>query len=165
MNQFLKELRIIPRVVWPIALLIGGGMFWLFMFFWLPHDPNMSRWSLATQIALTAWPALFAFATVLLIGYINADARRRGMRHVMWTLLTIFIPYGIGFILYFVLRDPLLVECPQCHATGRSAYIFCTRCGAELSPCCPACKRAVEHDWNRCAYCGTELSSSPDIRE
>jgi hypothetical protein len=165
MNQFLKELRIIPRVVWPIALLIGGGMFWLFMFFWLPHDPNMSRWSLATQIALTAWPALFAFATVLLIGYINADARRRGMRHVMWTLLTIFIPYGIGFILYFVLRDPLLVECPQCHASGRSAYIFCTRCGAELSPCCPACKRAVEHDWNRCAYCGTELISSPDIRE
>jgi hypothetical protein len=79
------------------------------------------------------------------------------MRHVMWTLLTIFIPYFIGAILYFVLRDPLLVPCPKCTAQCRSNFVYCPKCGAELSPSCSECKRAVEPNWNRCAYCGKQL--------
>jgi hypothetical protein len=153
MKYFLNELRIIPRVVWPLALLVGAGAFW--MFFSSPYRPRLGR----SEILFAAWGALFLFAWVLLIGYINADARRRGMRHVMWTLLTIFIPpYGIGAILYFVLREPLLVACSKCGARGRSVFVFCPQCGAELSPSCPFCKRAVEAGWNRCAYCGKELN-------
>ncbi len=158
MKYFLDELRIISRVVWPIALLLACGVFLLLRFVALPHDQYMRVWSAAGQTAFSIWPALFAFACVLVIGYINADARRRGMRYVMWTLLSIFIPYGIGFILYFVLRDPLLIPCPKCGAMARTGFVFCPRCGVELSASCPACKRAVEPGWNRCAYCGTELN-------
>ena len=55
---------------------------------------------------------------VLLVGYVFGDARRRGMNHVLWTLLAIFIPNAIGVILYFILRDPIPVPCPSCGAPG-----------------------------------------------
>jgi hypothetical protein len=157
MKYFLSELRIVPRIVWPIALLISGGM--TLMFFLMPRGPKMSR----VETAFVLWGMLFLFAWVVLIGYINADARQRGMRYIMWTLLTIFIPYGIGAILYFVLRDPMLVSCPKCGARGRSLFVFCPQCGEGLSPSCPACKRAVEPGWNRCAYCGKELEQLEPI--
>jgi hypothetical protein len=152
MKYFLNEIRTIPRLVWPIAALITGGMSWWFL--------RMSRGIRmgSIEIAGAIWGALFLFAYILLVGYIYADARRRGMRYIMWTLLTIFIPYGIGAILYFVLREPLLVSCPKCGAGNRSIFVFCPKCGSELSPSCPACKRAVEPGWNLCAYCGEQLA-------
>jgi hypothetical protein len=153
MKSFCNELRIVPRIVWPIALLIAGGM--CFLFFRTPRAgfPPLSP----TEIAFLGWGALIFFAWVIMIGYVYADSRRRGMRHIMWTLLTVFIPYFIGAILYFVLRDPLLVPCPKCSVNCRSTFVFCPKCGAELSPSCPVCKRAVEPNWNSCAYCGKEL--------
>ena len=43
----------------------------------------------------------------VLIGYINQDAGRRGMSRLLWTLIAIFVPNGLGIVLYFVLRKPL----------------------------------------------------------
>jgi hypothetical protein len=106
---------------------------------------------------------IFLIALVLIVGYIYRDAQRRGMRHVMWTLLSIFMPYGTGIILYFLLRDPKMIPCPKCGTPARGTHVFCTQCGADLSPFCPACKRAVELDWNRCAHCGTDLSAQPAV--
>ena len=62
------------------------------------------------KLAMSVLPGLPLFVLVLLIGYVNADARRRGMRYVMWTWLAILIPNAIGIILYFVLREPLLTQ-------------------------------------------------------
>jgi hypothetical protein len=152
MKYFLDELRIVPRVVWLIALLVAGGM----SYFFLRTSPRMAPLS-RVEIAFLVWGGLIFFAWVVLIGYIYADARRRGMRYIMWTLLSIFVLYFIGAILYFVLRDPLLIPCPSCRANCRSTYVFCPGCGAELAPSCPACKRAVDPLWKRCAYCGKEL--------
>ena len=151
MKFFLDELRIVPRIVWLAALLVAGGMSALFLR--VPRIAPLGK----IETAFLAWGALIFFGWVVLIGYIYADARRRGMRYIMWTLLSIFIPYFIGAILYFVLRDPLLIACPSCGINCRTTYVFCPGCGAELSPSCPACKRAVEPRWNRCAYCGKEL--------
>jgi len=166
MKSFLAELRIIPRVVWPIAVLIAGGVFSLLLFVAMPRDPNWQKWSTAAQVTFATWIAVFTLAWILLIGYVNADARRRGMRYIMWTLLATFIINGIGFILYFVLRDPLLVACQKCGALGRSGFVFCPQCGAELARSCPVCKRAVEPSWNRCAFCGMQLTrETVGIRE
>jgi hypothetical protein len=158
MKYFLDELRIIPRIAWLIALLVAGIPVWVFISIWIPRDALVHNWSTSARITFVVWISIFFFAAMLLIGYINADARRRGMRYVMWTLLSIFIPYGIGIILYFVLRDPLLVSCSKCGALGRSSFVFCPKCGEGLSSSCTACKRAVEPGWNRCAYCGKELN-------
>ena len=158
MNRFSDELRIIPRTAWAIALLAYGCLFWLLMFVAMPNDRKLSNWPLVDQIAFSAGIPLFLLAAILLIGYINADARRRGMRYVMWTLLAIFLPNSLGIILYFVLRDPLPVRCGKCGAPGRPNFTFCPTCGAQLSAACPACKRAVEPGWKRCPYCGTGLN-------
>jgi hypothetical protein len=160
MNRFSDELRIIPGVAWVIAVLVWVCMFWLLMFVAFPGDPKLRLWPTLGQIAFSIWPGLVVAAVVLLVGYINADARRRGMRYVMWTWLAILIPNSIGIILYFVMRDPLPVYCPRCQGKGRPGFAFCPQCGAEMSRSCPSCKRTAEPAWNRCPYCGTELGSA-----
>lgn len=93
----------------------------------------------------------------LLIGYVCGDARRRGMRYVMWTLLAIFLANGIGIILYFILRDPLLAYCPRCGAGVQSSHTFCPRCGAGVQPACQGCHRIIQPGWTHCAWCGNQL--------
>jgi hypothetical protein len=157
MNRFSDELRIIPGVVWAIALLVGGCFSALMKFVIIPQGEHAKYWPEAGQIAFSIWPGLLLFVFVLLIGYINADARRRGMRYVMWTLLAIFIPNSIGIILYLIFRDPLLVPCAKCGAQARAGFAFCPQCGAQLVTACPACKRPSDPGWQRCPYCGTGL--------
>lgn len=96
---------------------------------------------------------------ILLLGYVWGDAKRRGMRYVLWTLLALFIPNVIGVILYFILRDPLLVSCTSCGAQGRKGYAFCPKCGATLKPPCPHCRQPIEQGWTHCAHCGAALSA------
>jgi hypothetical protein len=165
MNRFSDEIRIISPVAWIIAAVVWLGMFSLLFFVAIPHDPKLSKWPLAGAAAFSIWPGLLLAVLVLLIGYINADARRRGMRYVMWTLLAIFIPNSIGIILYFILRDPLLVQCAKCGAQARSGFAFCPQCGAGLSTACTACKRPVDPGWKRCAYCGASLNPSAPASE
>lgn len=160
MNSFSAEVRIIPKAAWVIAVLCWIGMFVTLMFYAIPDDAKLRLWPEAGKIAFSIWPGILVGIYVLLIGYINADARRRGMRYVMWTLLAIFIPNSIGIILYFVLRDPLLACCPKCGAQGRRNFAFCPQCGTQLAPACPACKRNVEHGWQTCPYCGVGLGSA-----
>src|SRR5215510_6852375 len=70
--------------------------------------------------SMPPFPMVFAFipATLLaflalMIGYVNKDAGRRGMSRLVWTLIVIFVPNAIGFIIYFLLRSPLRVDCPK----------------------------------------------------
>ena len=95
---------------------------------------------------------------ILLIGYVNQDAGRRGMSRLGWTLLAIFIPNALGIVLYFVLRSPRIMTCPQCENVVQSGYNFCPRCNHKLSPNCPRCQRVVSAKDVFCPYCGTSLS-------
>jgi hypothetical protein len=158
MNSFSDELRIISPVAWAIALLAGGVLCFVLMFVAIPSDHQLSQWPLIGKICFSGGLGLVLTAVVLLVGYINADARRRGMRYVMWTLLAIFLPNSLGIILYFVLRDPLPVRCRKCGAPVQPSFTFCPQCGAELSGACPACKRAIDPAWKRCAFCGGALA-------
>jgi hypothetical protein len=157
MTRFSDEVRIIPTVAWIIATLVAVGTFCLLFFVAIPHGHNVKHWPQAAQIAYSMLALIPAFA-ILLVGYINADARRRGMRYVMWTLLALFLPNSLGIILYFIFREPLLKQCPKCGAKNRVTFTFCPQCGTELAKSCPACKHAVEPGWSRCAYCGGALS-------
>jgi RNA polymerase subunit RPABC4/transcription elongation factor Spt4 len=107
---------------------------------------------------------LVAAAWILLVGYVYADAKRRGMRYVMWTWLAALIPDGIGIILYFLLRDALPRPCPGCSTVVKAGYTFCPHCGAATQPTCPHCGRGVEGAWSHCPHCGSGLPSQVRAR-
>ena len=157
MNRFSEEIRIISPVAWALALLGAAAMFFWLYFVGIPRNHELRYWSLIGKVSFSLCLSVVIFLWVLLIGYINADARRRGMRYIMWTLLAIFVPNSIGIILYFVLRDPLMVRCAQCGTEGRVGFVFCPQCGNALSPVCPGCRRSVEPAWKKCAFCGLDL--------
>ena len=142
----------------PFGAWITAGIVFLVCFitlsliFWSESDSPVWLKFLLTVVAPLA---LAGYA--LLIGYVYGDARRRGMRYVMWTLLAIFLTNGIGIILYFILREPLLVYCSRCGAGVQPSHAFCPRCGAAVQPACPACHRTIQPGWTHCAWCGNQL--------
>ena len=109
------------------------------------------------RFLLTIVVPIVSAGYALLVGYIYGDARRRGMRYVMWTLLAIFLTNGIGVILYFILRDPLPAYCSRCGATVLASHAFCPRCGSGVQPTCPGCHRTLQPGWTHCAWCGNQL--------
>jgi RNA polymerase subunit RPABC4/transcription elongation factor Spt4 len=158
MSRFREELKVIPKGAWitAVCVYIATSFFWTCMFLF-SHDQGMQSTPLAGKIAITFLPGVVLVIYILLIGYVNGDAQRRGMRYVMWTLLAIFIPNAIGVIVYFILRDPMMRPCPGCSNVLKSGYTFCPHCGASLQPTCPNCGRSVEPGWSNCPGCGTKL--------
>jgi len=154
---FWGNLKLIRPAAWTVAVILFLGMQALFHFvIWPNADPNeMAKMPVALKWFLPFLPATVLMALVLLMGFVYVDAKRRGMRYVMWTLLAIFIPYAIGIIIYFLLRDPLPTPCPKCGTTARGTFTFCPSCGAELMRACKVCRKKLEPGWVNCAYCGT----------
>ncbi len=158
-------LALIPVTAWIVAFVVYGAFLVLAYFVLIPSDPKMRDWH-DWQRALFAFGVpIFLLPWVLLIGYVYGDAKRRRMRHVMWTLLAIFVPNAIGIILYFLLRDPLPAPCPKCSEMAGGALSFCPRCGVALAPMCPHCRRPLESNWTNCGYCGTKLANGAAKQE
>ena len=159
MSRFRDELKVIPRTARAIAALgyiFVAAMFSLFVMF--SPDKEMARTPEVGKIFIMVVPGFVLAIYILIVGYVYADAKRRGMRYVMWTLLAIFIPNAIGIILYFVMRDPLLAHCTNCGAEARQGFAFCPRCGGSLALACPQCRKAVEPGWSHCVHCGAALT-------
>src|SRR6266850_3227690 len=126
--RFWSEFRIIPR--WLIALVIvlffaaqviafvvntkvfapSGQIFPPE----LKDDPALASLALA---GIVTGISLCMAALVFLIAYVNRDAKRRGMNSALWTILVIILlpAWGfIGFVIYYLMREPLPYLCPQC---------------------------------------------------
>jgi hypothetical protein len=73
---------------------------------------------------------VFMAAWTLCLGYVYADAKRRGMRPVLWTLIAALFPHLFGFLLYFALRQPMTPRCPKCGQPVTLDQRFCSWCGA-----------------------------------
>ena len=152
MTPVVPRERVIPFGGWLAAGIVFLLFFLLFNLMFLHNSPP-----LPVRILIPIVVPLMLAGYTLLIGYVNGDARRRGMRYVMWTLLAIFLANGIGIILYFILRDPLLVYCSRCGAGVLPTHAFCPRCGASVQPACKGCHRTVQTGWTHCAWCGSQL--------
>ena len=150
MTPVIPRERVVPFGGW-----LAAGIVFLVVFVLMSLIPQGLPLPVRFVISILV-PLLLAGYTVL-IGYVYGDARRRGMRYVMWTLLAIFLANGIGIILYFILRDPLPVHCTRCGAGVQPSHAFCPRCGAGVQPACRACHRILQAGWTHCAWCGNQL--------
>ena len=134
MNKFMD---VVPKgakavaVVWMCAIVVlgtvAGCMF--------PHWGDSGTWhmpwfgSMAVGAIGGLAMGLFMAAWLLCVGYVYADARRRGMRPVLWTLIAALFPHLFGFLLYFALRQPMTPRCPQCGQPVTLDQRFCSWCG------------------------------------
>jgi ABC-type Fe3+ transport system permease subunit len=126
----------------------------------LRNEPALASLALAGIITLVA---LVLGASLFLFGYVNRDAKRRGMNSTLWTLLVILLfpaYFALGFIIYFLMREPLPYPCPQCGNTVGARFNFCPSCKCNLYPSCPQCKREVVETDKFCPYCGNDLKAA-----
>ncbi len=94
-------------------------------FFWTFDDHRAL--GLGALIGLAG--GTLAGAWVLLAGYVYADAGRRAMPPIPWTALAVLIPNCVGFVLYFLLRKPIVHPCSGCGSRVAPDTAFCPRCG------------------------------------
>jgi hypothetical protein len=95
----------------------------------------------------------------LMIGYVSKDAPRRAMSTRFWMMLCFVMPCGIGAVLYFLLRQPLISCCPACGTHVQSDFHFCPQCDYRLAASCGHCFRTVRITDQFCTRCGHELAS------
>ncbi|MBI3682935.1 MAG: zinc-ribbon domain-containing protein [Acidobacteria bacterium] len=160
MSRMREEMKVVPRAAWVTAGCVYLGLVLILWFVAYRHEPGMGAWPEWLKVVFSAGVPLMMFLYVLFIGYVYGDARRRGMRHVMWTLLAILIPNAIGIILYFIVRYPLPRGCPKCGAAVSARFPFCPSCGTALAQTCPQCHRRLEPAWSHCAHCGASLQTA-----
>jgi RNA polymerase subunit RPABC4/transcription elongation factor Spt4 len=150
------EVKVIPGWAIGLAVALFAGLQVLMHAVLFLRDPHAPPLALRVFIGIIAGAALAFY--VLLVGYVNRDAKRRGMNVTLWTVLVIFVPDAIGFIIYFLLRQPLRIPCPKCGAVADPAFNFCPKCKFNLHRVCPQCHHAVQVGDTYCPFCGRELA-------
>jgi RNA polymerase subunit RPABC4/transcription elongation factor Spt4 len=164
-TRFSDEIRLVPR--WLVMLVIGlfvtaevvlTGASWLGWFGPPGPDAPENAPMVAGIVAAVGIPL---GCLILLIGYVSQDAKRRGMNAALWTLLVIMLlPAWLltGFIIYFLIREPLPYHCTGCGTMVSARYNYCPNCKCNLRPACPQCQREVSDRDRYCPYCGFEVA-------
>jgi hypothetical protein len=155
-TQFTEELRFIPTWAYVLAALAFVVVQILFATLVAIQKDTPSP---PVRTLLGLFAGLIVGCYILLIGYVNRDAGRRGMNRLLWTVIAVVITHGLGIILYLVLRQPLLSHCPQCDAVVQAGFNYCPKCNHRLVPSCPHCQHAVQGNDVYCPYCGGALAA------
>ena len=159
-SSFRQELKLIPAWAMLLAVVLFTCMvslFWLY----IPRQPNPPP--PAFYIPMGAFVGILLGAYGLLVGYVNVDSGRRGMNRTAWTLLAAFVPNALGFILYFLMRQPIREQCPGCGAIVQAGFNYCPNCNFELNPHCPKCQHPVQASAMYCPYCGNTMPVRPSV--
>jgi hypothetical protein len=171
--RFWQEFKLVPRwLIWTVVVLflvaqvIGQIVLHVKLVnheevFGPELDSDLGAAGAALFGIITGASLAFAFI-VFMAGYVNQDAKRRGMHSALWTFLVLVLVPGyfvLGFIIYLLMREPLPYNCPQCGTTVGARFNFCPNCKCNLHPACPQCKREVAETDKFCAYCGQDLES------
>lgn len=148
------QLSMIP--VWSVVLAIAvfAGVQYLFHGVMPHHKHEMLPMRLLMGYS---WGTAFA-SYVLLVGYVSRDVKRRRMPAALWMLIVVLLPGGIGAVVYFILRQPILRQCPNCRTEIAASYHFCPQCQFQLAPVCGQCFRGVQITDVYCTQCGHDLA-------
>jgi RNA polymerase subunit RPABC4/transcription elongation factor Spt4 len=169
--RFWDEFKLVPRwLVWTVVVLfliaqalavainLTGANGEIFPPELREH-PGLAYLALA---GIVTGVSLVIASFLFLTGYVYRDAKRRGMHAGLWTLLVLVLwpaYFAIGYIIYFLMREPLPYNCPQCGATVGARFNYCPSCRSNLHPSCPQCKREVLETDKFCPFCGQDLAA------
>jgi double zinc ribbon protein len=151
-----EDERLIP--IWSIvvaaaAFVLVEYYFWLVLPQGRNHQPP-----LGFRIYFNVSWGLLAALYFLMVGYVSKDAPRRAMSSRFWILICFVMPGGIGAVLYFLLRAPMVSRCPACSTHVQSDFHFCPQCDYRLGASCGSCFRTVRATDQFCTRCGHELA-------
>jgi ABC-type Fe3+ transport system permease subunit len=173
-TRFRDELKIIPKwlIVTVIVLFLAAeaGFFLGNVVFHQMSNPSGEVFPFPNNVPLSivsvfsmVLAGAICFSTFLFaVAYVNRDAKRRNMNSALWTILVVVLSPGwmaLGFLIYFLMREPLPYNCPQCGATVGARFNYCPNCKCNLQPSCPQCKREVGELDKFCPFCAFELKS------
>ncbi len=148
------DLRMIPRWSMALAVVLFVAMQYLFHGLMPHHKHEMLPMRLMMGYA---WGTMWA-SYALLLGYVSRDAKRRGMSAALWMLMCVVLPGGIGAVVYFLLRQPILSKCPNCSTSLSSAFHYCPQCQFQMAPVCGVCHRGVRITDAYCTQCGHDVA-------
>jgi Double zinc ribbon/Phospholipase_D-nuclease N-terminal len=130
-----------------------------------PARPASSSQRRSIRPSQEAGRLIFSYTTsaalasyVLLIGYVSRDVKRRHMSAPLWMLIVLVMPGGIGAIVYFLLRQPLMMRCPHCTTELTEGVHFCPQCRFQVAPVCGQCYRGVQITDAYCPQCGHDVA-------
>lgn len=149
------SLKMIP--VWSMVLAVivfVGSMY----FFNHAPPPHRRPGSLPMHLIMgyTTGAALASYC--LLIGYVSRDVKRRNMSAALWMLVVVVMPGGIGAVVYFLLRQPILIRCPNCTTELTAGVHFCPQCRFQVAPVCGQCFRGIQITDAFCSQCGHDTA-------
>jgi double zinc ribbon protein len=169
--HFWDEFKVIPRwlVFTVIALFCIAQATVQLVNLLMPSGiaPGFAYGPVSRDLAFAGFVAAIAIpvaAILFLVGYVYRDAKRRGMSAGAWTFLVIALMpayFALGFIVYFIMREPLPFDCPQCGTKVGARFNYCPNCKYNLHPSCPQCKREVLDTDKFCSFCGQSLMEPP----
>jgi hypothetical protein len=147
-----SELHLVP--VWSIvaAVLSFIGVLYIFLVIVPQHENHHAPFGLHLYFSLS-WSALSALY-MLMVGYITRDSKRRAMHARLWIIVCLVLPGGIGAVLYFLLRQPVITLCPACSTRVQSEFHFCPQCAYQLSASCARCFKSMDIADRFCVECG-----------
>jgi hypothetical protein len=169
--RFSEELKLVPRVlVWGMLALYAVLQS---VALYMCSNDIPERWSVAdnapmkvqlTVVALAGLGiAIPVFCVVLLAGYVYRDAGRRGMNAPLWVFLVLVLLPAyllVGFVMYFVAREPLPYHCPKCGTMVSARFNYCPGCKYELNRTCASCQGEVGDMDKYCPHCGNDVAPS-----
>jgi RNA polymerase subunit RPABC4/transcription elongation factor Spt4 len=152
------DARLIP--LWSIVIAVAAFVA-VEYYFWmvLPQQHHHPRPPIGFRIYFNISWGVLASLYFLMIGYVSKDAPRRSMSARFWMLICFVMPGGIGAVLYFLLRQPLVSRCAACGTMVQSDFHFCPQCDYQLTASCGNCFRTVRATDQFCTRCGHELSA------
>jgi len=134
--KFIRRfLNIVPKEVRLWASILAGCLFLIGLA--MAYETAGQGVRLRTMSAYGSAALVFgvlAAIWLLCLGFVFADARRRDMRAVLWVLVAALFPHLLGFLLYFVMRQPIAATCTQCGKMVSNRQRFCSWCGTSLVP-------------------------------
>jgi hypothetical protein len=148
------QLSLIPTWSIVLAIVVFAAVQYLFHGVLPHHRHEMLPMRLLMGYS---WGTAFA-GYVLLVGYVSRDVKRRRMPAGLWMLIVVVMPGGIGAVVYFLLRQPVMARCPHCTTELTAGVHFCPQCRFQVAPVCGQCFRGVQITDVYCPQCGHDVA-------